>query len=492
MQASFFAATVFALFLATATLPGPAQADPAIPLSECREQSIDQPGFDECLSLLAQQSDGALHDLEIRWIDKLSEVREVDFQSATAENTDLSQSDTDSATVNTSRVISIVSEGADVEVLDGSRVINIDGDTLTSDDDADSAFASAALLASQFAELPALFRQYRDQRCEWEAGLLGSDRSKGYLLACEISLNRLKSSQLRRLLVEKNAADAGGESFQGFYVATASGGIFQSCDRRQDWWVTGTDETLDVLQRRYNDIAAENLELVYVELRGTTRERLDEGPGADFVSAVEVVTINLMRPILERDCRAAPIGLTLVQSESDTDELSALEADDTVDPPIEETPALTVDELGDAGFLYGYFSNWISACAVDNLIVCQAQTQADYASEGEWMLSVDRSSQRSWRVRLIPTTENHQVGGSLSLTIDEIENTVANVSATELELGRGVSVAIGQRAREIITRLRAGRSLDIEWTRPDQVGAKVSFSLAGITRGLQYFNQAEK
>lgn len=490
------------LLVAGLTLPEFVQADPAIPISQCREQSIDQSGFDECLILLVQQTESALNEMEANWLEKLS----VDQQEAVSSSIAVSLAETksnalagevDSAAETSGQVIAIVSEGALAEGAIGgnSRVINVDDAALRSETDVteSSDASSAALQAERFADLPALFRQFRSQRCEWEAGLMGANRAAGYQLACEIALNRQHVLHLRRLLVEKNATDVGGESFRGYYVRTASGGSFQSCDRRQDWWVTGSEEVLGALQRRYSDIAAENLEMVYVELRGRAGKPVENGPGADFVGAVEVATVNLMRPILEQDCRATATGVTPppVAADELTDNDFA-DTDDSADATVLKTPAVTVDELGDAGFLYGYFSNWMSACAVDKLSVCQAQTQAEYSSEGEWMLSVDRSSQSDWRVRLIPTTENHLINGPLLLTIDDIENSTAKISVTEIEVGRGVNVAKGQRARNIMSRLRAGRSLDFEWLRPDQVSAKVSFSLAGITRALRYFDQAEK
>ena len=98
--------------------------------------------------------------------------------------------------------------------------------------------------------------------------------------------------QLRRLLAEKKASDNAGESYRGYYLRTLSGGNFQSCDRRQDWWVTGSDEVLQALERRYDDIASENLEMVYVELRGRRQAPESSGPGSDFVAALNVGSFN--------------------------------------------------------------------------------------------------------------------------------------------------------------------------------------------------------
>lgn len=458
----------------------PVRADPAVPISECRELSIDQSGFDECLLLLAQQSENALGEIEAKWIDKL----------AVSEKTVLSLSLNESPA-------DVLSDSSVAQTKGAGKLIAIVGEGAPENDetfDSTTSDADLAVQADRFAQLPVLFRQFRDQRCEWEAGLIGADRATGYQLACKISLNRQRVLQLRRLLAEKNVADTGGESFRGYYVSTASGGSFQSCDRRQDWWVTGAEEMLEALQRRYNDIAAENLEMVYVELRGRAGKAVDSGPGADFVGAVDVTTVNLMRPILEHDCRARPVRSTapVEEVEDALTDNAFVEPDETIDTAVAKKSAITVDDLGDAGFLYGYFSNWMAACAVDQLSVCQAQTQAEYASEGEWMLAVDRSSQGDWRVRLIPTTEDHLVIGSLHLTIDGVEHSTADVAVSKMEIGRGVTVGKGQAGREVITRLRVGQSLDIEWIRPDQVSAKISFSLTGITKALQYFNQAEK
>ena len=481
------------LLLSFGLSPQSVFADPAIPLFECREQTRDQSGFYECLKILWQQSETTLSEIEQNWSQTLS------LPGLTNKSEDEADSGPSGAVAAEKQAASIISPGV-VAIVSGAalenlpanaRVINLD-EALTEKTVPQDTTPPAAL----FETLPVLFRQYRDQRCSWEAGILARYSTLEYQLACKIAINRQQISQLRRLLAEKNAADSSGESYRGYYLRTASGGNFQSCDRRQDWWVTGSDEVLQSLERRYDDIASENLEIVYAELRGRTEPPETSGPGSDFTATLNVTSLSLMRPILEQDCQPGSVrddsGIMVELSEFDTAAEENLS--DFEDIAVETTgkAAFTVDDLGDAGFLYGYFSNWNAACAVEQLNVCRAQTQAEFSSEGEWQIVVDRSSLNSWRVRLIPITENHNIEGRMLWSIDGSDKIEVSASESLIEVDRGLILASGTPARSMVQRFRSGQSVIFEWLKPDQSSATLTFSLVGITRALQYFNQAEK
>ena len=390
-------------------------------------------------------------------------------------------------------VIAIVSGDTVGNLPTNARVINLD-DVEATADASESVLTEAPPPAVLFETLPALFRQYRDQRCSWEAGISSRHSANAYQLACKIALNRQQTLQLRQLLAEKIASDSGGESYRGYYLRSASGGNFQSCDRRQDWWVTGSDEVLQALERRYNDIASENFEIVYTELRGRKQASQRSGPGADFIATLEVVSVNLMRPILDQDCQPGFAGDTLNDSELAQFDDLPVDISSSLEGEIEtaEKPGVTTEELGDAGFLYGYFGSWNSACAVDQMSVCRAQTQVEYSSEGEWQMVVDRSSNNSWRVRLIPVTDTHLIEGNIHWSIDNSDKIEVSASDDRIEINRGLLLASGTRAKSIVRRLRAGQTVDFEWLKSNQSSARLSFSLVGITRALRYFDQVEK
>ncbi len=503
---SLKAAILVTLLSIGVILPSGSSADPAGPIAECRQQSLDHTGFVECLKLLLEQSETALDGIEEKWrtallvavqaLETENTVQAADPQADSVkdpEKTELAL--VDSLPQPDEGVIAIVSGqtlDADVAAND-AFVINVDEEN-SSNVSAPAevpAIPGPEQQAQGFALMPSLYRQYRDQRCQWQASLAGADRLSPYYQACVIALNRDRTLLLRRLLVEKRASDIAGESFRGYFVQTASGGNFQSCERRQDWWVTGSDDVIEALMRRYDDITSENLEMVYIELRGRAAGAVSSGPGSDFVGSVDVSEISLMRPILDHDC--GPLQEAGVQVA--TDEMTLADGDEEFidDAPAETASgnAVTIDDLGDAGFLYGYFSNWRSACAIDKLTVCQAQAQAFYSTEDAWIVSVDRSSNGRWRVRLVPTTENHVIDGLVQIIVDDSEISALNKAATQVEVNRGFVVAEGSGARRLLGQMRRGQLLDFKWTGSDQKAASLSFSLQGITRALEYFDQAQ-
>lgn len=501
------AAILFTLISIGVILPTGSSADPARPIAECRQQSLDQTGFVECLELLLEQSEAALDGIEEKWrtallvavqaLEMENSAQTAKPQADSAIDPEKTEPAADPQPQPEEGVIAIVSGqtlDADVAVSD-AFVINVDEENSSNVSVVAeiTAVPGPEQLSQSFAVLPGLYRQYRDQRCQWQANLVGADRLSSDFHACVIALNQDRTLLLRRLLVEKRASDIAGESFRGYFVQTASGGNFQSCQRRQDWWVTGSDDVLQALLRRYDDITSENLEMVYIELRGRAAGAVSSGPGSDFVGSVDVSEINLMRPILDHDCGSMQeAGVPVIAEETtlaDNDE----EFIDVEDEPADTAggKAVTIDDLGDAGFLYGYFSNWRSACAIDKLAVCQAQTQAFYSTEDAWIVSTDRSSNGSWRIRLVPTTENHVFDGSVQIIIDDAEISALRMAETEAEVNRGVVVAQGSGAQQLLGLMRRGQSLDFKWIRSDQKAARLSFSLRGITRALEYFDQAQ-
>ena len=200
------------------------------------------------------------------------------------------------------------------------------------------------------------------------------------------------SDVYKRQLAEIRSAAVAGRKLRGYYVKTNTGATFQACDRKVDWWVTGTQAVLAALDRRYTDASTRNLasvsdRLIYAELSGTIEAAPQQGPGADYQGALNVEGINILRPLVPADCNTQ-------QPPSTTDVVT----------PESVQSAATVDDFASAGFLYGYFNDWLSACSVTENSVCSAETDARFASDGEWQLRVDRSIEGDWRVQLVPVT----------------------------------------------------------------------------------------
>ena len=77
-------------------------------------------------------------------------------------------------------------------------------------------------------------------------------------------------------------------------------------------------------------------------------------------------------------------------------------------------------------------------------------------------------------------------------SIDGSDKIEVSASESLIEVDRGLILASGTPARSMVQRFRSGQSVIFEWLKPDQSSATLTFSLVGITRALQYFNQAEK
>jgi len=331
-----------------------------------------------------------------------------------------------------------------VETEPGSTVINITNETLLETDfpvlvREDVPDISVVAQRDRFDQLAEHYRIYRDQRCDWESGLFGADRVDVYTTACGAWLNQQRAQSLSVQLSEKRALDANGTFYRGFYIEDADGGIYQSCDRRQEWRMTGDGDILDEIATRYAAIDRDNLEMAYLELRGDRHS----ASGDSGIS-----------------------GTLRVRS-------------------------VTVDSLGASGFLYGYFSNWVSACAVDQSSVCMAQADSGLSGLGEWRLVVDRSLQRQWKVQLIPTISDTVIGRAIGINIDGVEVSARPVpkEGVAVKAEVGITLAEGDAALTLINRMRGGQLLSLGWSLPTEIGTELNFSLSGVTRALEFFDQ---
>ena len=489
-------------------------------LAECRSASTDSFSFKECIGLRHQASETLLAGIENSWREYLTTdpiqsttdqtgqetVPEPD-RAVTGTNNGGSQLDgagiapgtanSDEGSVGSGKVIAIVSD----ETLPGSNtdseVINISNQALLESDFPVLRSESAVDLSitaqrDRFEKLADLYRQFRDQRCAWEAGLYGDERADLYITACNTWLNEERSKAFSLQLSEKRASDANGTFFSGFYIEDEAGGIFQSCDRRQEWRITGNSQLLGEIATRYNAIARDNLEMAYLEIRGDFGRKTDD-PG--FSGNLQVRSLNLLRAIDEADCSGSPDDSVVNR----TTRVELLSEVDAVDDPRSdnqnfsnpEPEDVTIDALGTSGFLYGYFANWVSACAVEQDSVCMAQADSGFSGQGDWRLVVDRSLEGQWRVRLIPTISDTTIGRSISITIDGsiASSRPVSSSGTEVQAEVGIILSQGESARLLVNQLRGGQNLTLSWSLPSEIGNELSFSLVGITRALDFFDQ---
>lgn len=479
------------------TLVGAASADTVQYITECRSDSVDRPSYVQCISLQYEAAEAALQNIEATWSVELlktaaDEPDSVEEQpSATA---------TEQSAAGENEVIAIVGN-ATMEGAASGSVINVDDNAVETGKVADAGPLSRAERREQFAMISGVFRKYRDEQCVWEAGLFDSVEDASRVKACKTAKTYERVRLLRQQLAEKITTDRIGRSYRGFYLQTQSGASFQDCDRRQNWWVTGDEATLQAIESRYREITSETLEMVYLEVRGHREAPLATEDGTEQVASLEVRSVVLIRPILEQDCSApsstdAEANLIIPNPVPLDSNLSfAAPSFVSVDSPStldgdERIRGLTIDELGEAGFLYGYFQSWGSACAVEQTRVCKTQTEAQYASTGDWTLIVDRSLRDEWRVRLQPGDREAVFDGALRVTIDGTEVFSRNINWDESQSDVGIVVGTGVRARELITTMRRGRQVSFDWSGSDSAVANIRFTLLGITRALDYFDNA--
>jgi len=484
-------------------------------LSECRSASTDNFSFRECVGLQHQASEVLLEEVEKSWLEYLaaqaaqeSDANSVNNASPSTGSVAATQRPT-AVEENTKQpqsieqtVIAIVSDDTVSAADSQSQIINISGEALfesavaglASDQEID---VSPAVQLERFENLPALFRQYRNQLCAWESGLYSATRVDVYITACRAWQNEQRAQIIRSQLSEKRASDNNGTFFSGFYIEDDQGGIFQSCDRRREWRTSGNVEILAEMARRYDAVAPDNLEMAYLEVRGDYKQL--NLPSGGFSGNLIVRNINLLRTIDEFDCSVTRrnsgrnsgfVAFDKAPNQNVGETTAPIDETDFADSPANQD--ITVDALGSAGFLYGYFSSWVSACAVDQLSVCMAQTDSEYSADGEWRLVVDRSLEGQWRVKLMPTISDTNIGRAIAINIDGIEINSRPVSTSDATVTSesGITLVQGDSAREMIYQMRGGQKLSLTWNTPTEIGNEILFSLLGITRAVDFFDQS--
>ena len=475
----------------------------------CSSGASDERTIAECVTLQLEQAEASLVRIEESW----QRLLQVQADSVNIDTTALAASEsattasvsgsgsagddaagsasTDDTPVN-SNVIAIVNDTALQSGIatGGSRVINIDidGNAVESDrGDAGAGIDSNVDETARFGFLPALFRTYRDQQCAWQAAQFGADRVLLHYQACIASLTERRAQELVHLLAQQRTSDKNGRSFSGYYLKAGDGALFQSCDRRTDWWVTGTDAVLSAIDRRYDNIDAQTVQatgLLYIELNGNVTSAPGTGAGADYIAAIDVRSIGLLRPVSAQDCRA---GSNTVQA-AISGGGEGLQA-----TGIYQSDAATVDNFASSGFLYGYFNSWQAACAITENSVCSAETSAEFASDGDWRLRVDRSLEGDWRVFLIPVTDDQVIEKQLTMKINDAEVFLDKTYPLSMRLpvNVGQALADGELARELIAKFRQGRELRLQWFDESDVMSELTFSLQGVTAALEYFDNKQ-
>jgi len=495
----WFAPIVLASFTgSTAIWPVLAQASSGDQvIAECSAGSFDEAAIFECVTQKFEQAEASLRRTEQSWQRVLQE------QTSTPEVQKKVEATSTADNQGSSSVIAIVNDTAIQSGIatGGARVINVDKDSEINEEKGQETFDTSVQLSERFGFLPALFRSYRDQHCAWQSTLFGEDRVRLHYLACLTSLTLNRTNDLTRSLALRRAINKHGRSYSGYYVKTDEGALFQACNRKTDWWVTGSDSVLSALSRRYLDINAQRTvagDLLYAEVSGGVVSAPVSGSGADYESALFISNIGLLRPVAEQDCSGnfnsgnLYSGNVSSYSAQGVVQTAGLQAANSVEGL--QSDAATVDDYASSGFLYGYFNDWLTACAVTETSVCSAETEAQFASDGDWQLRVDRSLEGDWRILLIPTTDDQLIEKQLTMQINGAEVYLDRVfdRPLQLALNQGRTIADGELARELIVKLRQGRELRLEWFDDSDVMSELKFSLLGVTRALEYFDHSKQ
>ena len=408
----------------------PVFADTKAVISHCRDLSLDQAGFIECIKLLEVESELSLATIESEWLTYLQ-----DEQDTSAESDDQSAN----------------------SQLD-------------------------QLLATSVA-----YREYRNQHCDFVAFGLDEDSMPVAGGACRVSMDRERANQLRATLIEQRASAASGKFYRGYYLQVNGAGLFQSCDQRQDWSVSASDDLQQRLAARYDELTVEALEMVYVELRG----KVSAAENASVSSDIQINELNLIRPVLETDCQSSAAVVSATTASAPTE----FPADDAFTDDVQDTAAaddatdITIDELGGAGFVYGYFGLWTSMCAAESQLICKAQSDDTFSTEGDWQLIVDRSADNNWRVRVAPLTDSHVVSSQVQVNVDSAALFSVPAADDQILLGNALTLASGNRALQLLNTMRDGASIELSWNTAEQSSATVMFSLSGVRLALQYFDE---
>lgn len=449
-------------------------------LAACRSASTDNFSFSECVGLRHQASEAALNGVEALWREYLAAELDNNAALSVNEDTGLTATPGSGDTAN-DQVIAIVDGDADVVEISNETLLESQYPALNSDIE-----LTPQAQVDRFERLSASYRRHRDQQCMWEASLYGAGQAAVYSVACQAVLNEQQAGELRSQLAETRARIANGIFFRGFYIEDSEGGIFQSCDRRREWRLTGDDEALSAVALRYAEIAQDSLEMAYLEIRGNL-DNSDAVATGGFSGLLQVRSVNLIRAIGDSDCNTAK---PVIVARSSSDPVPETDNPDTA--PEEADTDVTVDALGAAGFLYGYFANWVSACAIDENTVCMTQAESGLSGTGDWRLVIDRSLEGLWRIRLIPVISATTIDRSIEIDIDGNPVTARAVAGdgVVLETGVGMTLAQGEAARRLVAQMRRGQMLTLDWTPPSEIGNQVRFSLTGISRALAFFDQA--
>ncbi len=466
---------------------------------ECRQDSFDTQGLSECIDLRWQESEGSLIAIEELWRDHLNATDGVSATDGSTQSLLVSNSPTQEAPGVNDKIateVKVLAAKDGVVAIVGAPNVSEATDAETTRAEARPATADSPPeigpqdLAGDFEQLGFSYRQYRDQSCRWQSAVLSTGKPAGYEQACKTALNLQRLRALRTQLSEKRVSDRSGQRYRGYYLRTDAGGSFQACEQREDWLVVGSASTLQTIARRYDALALDNLEMVYAELRGRALAAGDSLAESDFAGRLQVRNISLMRPILEQDCQLSLASVLPAPADQSIAELRAGGSEIIEDDTVVAADDVTIDELGESGYLYGYFSNWMSVCAVEENQVCRTQTDAEISSFGEWQLMADRSYDRIWRVRLIPTTGQAPSAGTVTLYIDEEQQMSQRISEAGGLLTDGLTLARGGKALQLINRMRAGQRASFRWSSVPT--ATTQFSLSGITRALRYFDDTDK
>ena len=83
------------------------------------------------------------------------------------------------------------------------------------------------------------------------------------------------------------------------------------------------------------------------------------------------------------------------------------------------------------------------------------------------------------------------IGRAIGINIDGVEVSARPVpkEGVAVKAEVGITLAEGDAALTLINRMRGGQLLSLGWSLPTEIGTELNFSLSGVTRALEFFDQ---
>lgn len=99
-----------------------------------------------------------------------------------------------------------------------------------------------------------------------------------------------------------NLAKTETNNLTGHYVYGPEADAFQPCNQTPTYWVTGPAKLLANMAARYNQLASEPYEKVFVSISGEYRPKATDGFAMDYDGQIQINKLMEMRKASADDC----------------------------------------------------------------------------------------------------------------------------------------------------------------------------------------------